>query len=136
MLEWNETVETGIASIDSHNKEFYNHLNKFLIANTNAKGQHVVEDILIFLKQYATEHTAIQERYMKMHGYPHEEDHKSDHLHFRNYVEKWLNRHSEDGITSAMVLELQNHMGEWFVEHISIKDKRLAAHINRVTFVK
>ncbi len=136
MLEWTEAVATGIDSIDSHNREFYNKLNSFLIANTNAEGRHHVEELLVFLEDYLKEHRNVQERFMEIHGYPHAEDHKEDHIGFQNMISEWNRKLQKNGVTSVMVLELQSHMGEWFVNHITLKDKRLAAHMSGYSQVR
>lgn len=125
MLEWSNEIGTGIFELDTHHKEFHDRLNQFLRANIEAKGGEHVEQLLSFLGNYSTEQFRIEERYMQLYRYPEAEKHKEEHLGFHSFLNRLEQAHAEKGTTSTIVLELQHHMGDWFVHHIAMADRSL-----------
>lgn len=126
MLDWTEGHNTGIAAIDDLNKSFYHQLNEFLQANVEGRGKELVAGLLEFLRDYASKHIQIQERYINNSSYSEKEAHIDEHLNFQEEIKRIQNIFNVEGVTSTMVLELQSNMGEWFVNHIGIKDKKMA----------
>ncbi len=129
MLDWTEGHNTGIAELDRLNRSFYEKLNEFLIANIEARGREHVVELLSFLKDYTQQHVAIQDRYMGHQGYNDRDAHTQAHNEFIQELDRMYGVYEVDGVTSTMVLELQNTMGEWFVHHIGILDRNLGLHV-------
>ncbi len=131
MLEWTNGHNSGISQIDDLNKSFHQKLNEFLAANVEGKGKEHVEHLLDFLKKYTDDHLNLQGRFMSTHGYPNRDEHENEHQSFIAELKRMNSILETEGITSTMVLELQNSMGEWFVHHIGIQDKNLGNYLKK-----
>lgn len=129
MLEWTDDHKTGMKEFDDLNTTFHNKLNEFLQANVEGKGREHVAELLSFLESYATKHIQDQKKIMERNSLEGETDHIGEHNHFQAEVQKFRTLYEAEGVTSTMVLELQNIMGEWFVNHIGVKDLELAKKI-------
>ena len=72
MLEWNQSLATGIAEIDEQHKELFNRTNRLLSGMEENRDADQLRELFLFLDQYVVRHFGDEERYiarLEMRGY-------------------------------------------------------------------
>ncbi|MDQ5902387.1 MAG: hemerythrin [Patescibacteria group bacterium] len=127
---WTPALSVGDDKLDNQHKQLLEQVNALLDAL--AGGQNnliVIEQVLKFLDQYIDEHFVDEERYMEEHQYPHLVEHRALHAQF---IERYT--HMKERIytfesVDGMLIDLEVHLGRWWIDHIGGADKDYAAYI-------
>lgn len=128
-FEWKPEMSVDNEVIDLQHQELFDKINELLSAMINGTAEDEVEDMVHFFKQYMEEHLRYEENFLGDIGYPHTAEHTAEHAKF---VEKYyeFKRKLDDSVDkSAMVMEIENFMGKWLVEHIQVEDQKYATYI-------
>lgn len=125
-ITWNDSMKTGIASIDEQHQILVNMLN---IANdklTNNSSHRVLNEIVHDLISYALYHFDTEEELMLAHRYPGEAQqlHFQEHRDFSAKVAKIQNDISHGRLVSPQ--DLLSFLKAWLVNHILGTDKKMA----------
>jgi hemerythrin len=125
-IEWNEEkMATGFPEIDAQHKEWIRRINEFDNAVVNRKGQEVIQNTLDFLTQYAETHFVGEEGIMEQFKSPSQEPNRRAHDEFRvklAEIRAWV---KTGGDTSVEVIELNDALEKWLINHISTIDVQL-----------
>jgi hemerythrin-like metal-binding protein len=125
-IEWNdEKMATGFPEIDAQHKEWIRRINEFDDAVVNHKGQEMIQNTLEFLTQYSETHFAGEEAIMAKHKSPVQEPNRAAHDEFRRKlaeIRAWV---KNEGSTSVEVIELEDALEKWLVNHICTVDVEL-----------
>ncbi|MCP5364440.1 MAG: bacteriohemerythrin [Hyphomicrobiales bacterium] len=82
VIEWSAEMNTGVASIDRHHREFIDEINKTLAHCVHGKGDAATLTTLKALQSSVKAHFAEEERAMSSVGYPGLEQHRQMHATF------------------------------------------------------
>ncbi len=69
-MEWNETLATGISTIDSQHRELFKRINNLVLAIKQHRCKSEIDNTLKFLDDYARIHFSEEEKHMRKEGYP------------------------------------------------------------------
>jgi len=124
LMEWDESIETGIPGIDEHHRELVDILNKahsqMISGDADASGAHILHE----LEHVINEHFAEEEGMMKKLGYEKHAEHKQSHDALKHrYAE--LKARMESGDQTAGE-ELFAFLANWLRKHTYKFDKDFA----------
>ena len=125
-FEWTEDLETGVALIDGQHKSIFDALNTLLNAMDEGKGKRVVEEALGFLENYVNTHFHDEEDLMARHNYRGYLAHKAEHAQFRKDFDQLKKEFTHEGATLYMVVQTEQKMVDWLMNHIKLEDKKMA----------
>jgi hemerythrin len=127
--EWNKNLETGNINIDNQHKELFRRFDSLMEACNQRKGKEEVQKVLLFLGDYVRTHFAMEEELQRSHNYPLYPAHKEQHVAFIKDLEKLEQQFNQEGVTLGLVIQTNQRMVDWLINHINVKDKDLAAYL-------
>lgn len=121
-MEWKKEYDVGIRDIDEQHRAIARCISSIEHAATRQEGWSTVRLSLVDLADLAQTHFTIEESLMRVHDYPHLEEHARDHKQFladlKTLQERALATNvPQDGIHS---------LHEWWDKHIQEHDKLYA----------
>lgn len=131
-LEWSKDMEVGNLQIDREHKQLFDKINDFYNACNQGKGKEECLSILGFLKQYTVTHFQHEEALQEKYGYPHIEKHKLLHRSFVQSVEDIEQHLQKEGISISTVVEINQKIGFWLINHIKKEDTKIAHYIRQL----
>ena len=127
--EFDSTLETGHALIDSQHKELIKAVNDLYSACSAGKGREEVLKTVDFLEKYTAKHFSQEEELQVKYNYPDYVNHKRLHETFKKTVHDFNQKINADGVTISLFAEINHQIGDWLFSHIKGQDKKVAAHI-------
>lgn len=129
--EWDESLETGNAMIDSQHKELIGRINDLLEACAAGKGRSEISATMEFLKDYTKKHFDEEEQLQKKYGYPDRANHKKYHEAYKDIIRKLADELYREGPSVTLVGKLNTSMAGWLINHIKKEDVKVARHIEK-----
>ncbi|MDR0410936.1 MAG: hemerythrin family protein [Treponema sp.] len=129
IFQWNDSLLTGNALIDSEHKELVRAINDFFDACDRRISGDEFQKILSFLNSYTIKHFSDEEQLQVKYDYPYYEDHKKFHESYKTTVRNFMHEFILRGINGELVAKAKHDIGEVIIAHIKLEDHRLAAHI-------
>lgn len=129
---WTEELSVGIEKIDKQHQELFNRINRLVDAIKQHRCKEEIDNTIKFLDDYAREHFADEEKYMKESSYQELLAHRSHHA---RYLENLAELKKEAGLPriqggsydlSVMTNQI---VVDWIVDHIMKLDKKFGAFI-------
>lgn len=129
MLEWDDSMTTGIQRIDAQHKEIIKKYNEFSAALSSgisrAEEKEEAGNILDFLQFYAQWHFHREEECFAEYECPAAEMNKKQHGEFLemfgNFYEQW----QSEGMDNELVIETYRGLGDWIQNHIMRTDTQI-----------
>lgn len=119
VMEWDDSLNTGIEVIDNQHKGIVKFINQLhTVAHEN--NREVVGSVLMELIDYTVSHFAFEEDLQKKHGYPLAEGHKKVHDSFIKHVDDYKRRYEQG---EDIALKLSGELVVWLSSHIKNEDK-------------
>jgi|SRR6185369_9910030 len=128
-IEWNKDLETGNSNIDNQHKELFRRFDSLMDACNQRKGKEELCKVLFFLGDYVRTHFAMEEELQLKSSYPQYPAHKEQHEGFIKDLEKLDQQFKTEGATLSLVIQTNQSMVNWLINHINVKDKDLAAYL-------
>ena len=116
-MTWNESLATGIASLDAQHKALFDCMN-LLEAATQERSMIRTCYVLEQLSGYVHSHFADEERQMRLHDYPGLTGHIRQHRDFTNKLYQVRRAYLDRDITGDLVELLRG----WLLQHVSRSD--------------
>ncbi len=129
-LEWTESFETGIKSIDRQHMELLTKINRFIDAVAVGADSHHLNEMLDFLNTYVTGHFAHEEDQMKQLLYPGSGPHLTDHEVLTSAIIRFRNDLLARGPYPELADEIRAVLCDWYITHVGGEDQRLGAFIS------
>lgn len=127
---WDTSMSVGDDKLDNQHKHLLEQVNSLLEALAGGKNNLIViEQALGFFDRYVEEHFTDEERYMEEHQYPHLEEHRALHAKFIERYMQMKERIYTFASVDEMLIDLEVHLGRWWIDHIGGADKDYAVHI-------
>lgn len=131
-IQWRDSLAIGVAEIDSQHRELLQRFNALLSACEAGKGMDELKRLLVFLDDYIVEHFSDEERLQRTSGYPGYEAHKREHDGFVERVMAVKEEISAEGVAVHHVMETNNMLLKWLLNHISKVDTELGRYLRSV----
>ena len=132
-IQWRESLSIGIPVIDNQHKELLNRFDRLLNACQNGRGIDELKELQSFLEEYVQTHFNHEEALQRLHRYPAYEAHKSEHLYFIEQLNKLKTETEKEGVSIHHVVETNNLLMKWLLNHISKVDMELGVYLKTVT---
>lgn len=122
-IEWDESLATGIATIDKQHQELFRRVDALYEACRLGKGKEEASKTLKFLEAYVMEHFGTEENFMVEYDYHAYSEHKGEHLKFMEDIAELRNKFEKEGPNVLSVVLLNRAVSDWLRNHIRKKDK-------------
>lgn len=128
-FHWSENLAIGHRVIDEQHRELIDRFRFLLEACKAGKGKERVAELFGFLDSYVVTHFRAEEKLMDEHDYPGLVEHKSQHAWLVGKVTELKGVLLADGPSFNLVVEANQTLLNWIVEHIRNTDVRLARYL-------
>jgi hemerythrin len=128
-IEWQESLATGIETIDSQHKEIFVRFALFSSACSEGLGDVELLRLLAFLSEYTAVHFREEEEAMSDAGYPELAVQKESHVAFLADFGRLKELVEEKGPDLETILNEKRIMIRWLINHICHLDKAFADFI-------
>ncbi|CUW38153.1 Methyl-accepting chemotaxis protein [Magnetospirillum sp. XM-1] len=127
ILEWDNALNTGVASIDRHHQDMYAEINRFYGEMMSGNGAAAIQGILGQVAKSFEPHFKDEEEVMTRNAFPGIEEHRRRHREFFDKFEG-LKREVEAGKEGATG-KLFQFVAGWLKDHIRHEDGKIAAFL-------
>lgn len=124
-IQWRDSLSIGVEEIDKQHKELLERFNRLLAACESGKGREELKGLLTFLDEYVIQHFRDEESIQRLRGYPGYESHKEEHQSFTLRLKALQKQIEAEGMAVNHVMEANNLLLKWLVNHISKSDMEL-----------
>ncbi|HEY4743449.1 MAG TPA: bacteriohemerythrin [Desulfuromonadaceae bacterium] len=124
-IQWRDSLAIGVDQIDNQHRELLQRFNALLGACEAGKGMDELKRLLVFLDDYIVEHFRDEEHLQRTSGYPDYAAHKQEHDSFIERVMAVKDEISAEGVAVHHVMETNNMLLKWLLNHISKVDTGL-----------
>jgi hemerythrin-like metal-binding protein len=129
IMKWDAKIAVGHGTIDAQHQTLFDRVNALYDAMMAGKGRDELGRTLAFLREYTVEHFQMEQDLMQKSGYPGFLAHKAIH---DDLTAKVVDLEAKlAGGSKVLSMEVMNFLRDWLQQHISLEDKRLAAHLHQ-----
>ena len=129
-IEWKENYSVGVAAVDHEHQELIDLVNRIEAALTAQEPPEQTRAVFGDLFRAISSHFALEERFMREHGYDQTPDHKADHERLLDELRDLMDDYeSNPALGSAAAAQLVARVGDWFTNHFKTHDARLHARL-------
>jgi len=123
-LEWKDSYSVGVEAVDHEHRELIDLVNRLHQAlEGGADVEHVFGDLF----RSISAHFALEERFMREHGYDQVTQHKADHERLLDQLRDIMDDYREGGADPAG--RMAAGVDDWFVNHFRTHDARLHSRL-------
>ena len=132
IFNWTQDLSVGDPIIDEQHQQLLGYINELSCALEENKGEEAIGQTLLFLDGYINGHFCYEEDYMKRHGYPDLDRHIELHREFADRYRMFrLNVLTETVPMDVFIREVNDYIGQWWVQHIGKEDKKYHQYISQ-----
>ncbi len=128
-IDWQDDFSVNVKEIDDQHRGLIDIINSLYEAMLANKGRDLQKQTVNRMIDYAANHFALEEKYMKQFAYAGYQKHKGEHDQFTAKAHGLQERMNKAG--SVLTLEILNFLREWLRNHILKVDKEYSAHFTR-----
>ncbi len=126
LVQWDEeTMSTGVASIDEQHQELIRMINRLHSACAAGAAKEELHQIVEFLQKYVVEHFKHEEGLMEKHRCHARGANALAHKKFLQAFTDLASDLEKNGPSTSLVLKLKEAVGDWLVNHICHIDTKL-----------
>jgi hemerythrin-like metal-binding protein len=129
VFAWSPSLEIGVPEIDAQHRSLFERADQFATAVQSREPMYRLEELFAFLVEYALEHFAAEERYMRGVGYPQLPQHIQEHAQFRRQLAYLVPHWSTEGDSQALLMALMGFLKSWLTEHVTGSDQRIGEYV-------
>jgi len=129
LLGWTEELSVGVDLIDQQHKIWFEKANQLFDAGKNGKAKEFIAQMLNFLDEYTKMHFRDEEKYMLSIQYPEYNTQKKLHTDFIAELAKLKKSYEESGSNIAIIINANQMVVNWLVQHISSQDKKIGQFV-------
>lgn len=130
-IKWDESMSTGVASLDAQHKQLITWLNDLLEAVSTGRGRGEIDGLLTQLSGYAALHFGNEEDCFEKYHCPFAAQNAAAHKHFVATFQALRDEFDREGSTSHLVMQVESELLRWFVTHIKRTDTQLRPCVQR-----
>lgn len=124
-IKWDESMSTGVGSLDSQHKQLIAWLNNLLVAMSQGRGRSEVDGLLQQLGAYTALHFGNEEACFEKWKCPFAAQNAAAHKEFIATFENLRAEYDRNGVSSHLVVRMQSELMRWLVAHIKRTDTTL-----------
>ncbi|MEI6208532.1 MAG: bacteriohemerythrin [Desulfuromonadales bacterium] len=128
-IQWRDSLAIGVEAIDNQHKELLLRFDRLLSACQAGQGIEELKKLQAFLGEYVFTHFSDEEALQLLHRYPGYEAHHAEHLYFIDQINTLQSETLAKGISTHNVVETNNMLLKWLLNHISKVDMELGAFL-------
>jgi hemerythrin len=128
-IAWRESLAIGVPEIDRQHKELLLRFDSLLNACKAGKGMEELQKLLGFLDEYVINHFSDEEGIQRNRRFPGYAAHKSEHDGFIARLKALKDEINADGAAVHHVIETNNMLLKWLINHIAKVDGELGAYL-------
>lgn len=128
-IQWRDSLAIGVEMIDNQHKELLLRFDSLLTACEEGRGKDELKQLLSFLEEYARTHFRDEEALQRLHRFPGYKEHCAQHAYFMAQIKELRNETKTEGYSMHHVIETNNLLLKWLLNHISKVDKELSTYI-------
>lgn len=126
---WTQDLTVGNATLDAEHQQLLEQVNILVDAIVSERGPVVVQSVMDFLDTYVDQHFSDEEKFMQEHAYPDREAHIAIHRSFTEQYAKLKEKIALDGPSEELLIDIENKLARWWIEHIGVQDKKYAVFV-------
>lgn len=130
-LQFSEDLLTGFSIIDEKHKIFIEEFNVLLDSFRTNSSEKIIDPLFDFLTKYIKEHFLEEETLMLKYAYPGYGQHKIEHQHISEKLEKLKGEYSISGANMSNMTQMTEFLLRWFINHIRKSDMQYKAYIEK-----
>jgi hemerythrin len=131
-IQWDQSLATGIDSIDAQHKQLIAWLNDLLVAISQGRARPEIEGLLDQLGTYAATHFGHEEGCMARYKCPAAEENVRAHNEFVITFTGLRDEYDRDGATANLVMRVEVELLRWLTTHIKRTDTQLLPCVQAV----
>jgi hemerythrin len=126
-LEWKDSYSVGVPAVDHEHQELIDLVNQLHNALASQQPEDAVAEIFGDLFRAISSHFALEERFMREHGYDQTNQHKADHERLLDELRDIMDdyRYHEDNSGENLTASVET----WFANHFKTHDARLHSRL-------
>lgn len=128
-IQWRDSLAIGVDAVDNQHKELLLRFDRLLMACHAGQGIEELKRLMGFLEEYVNTHFNDEEALQRLHRYPEYDTHRTEHIYFIDQIKKLKAETQEEGVSTHHVVETNNMLLKWLLNHISKVDTKLGAFI-------
>jgi hemerythrin len=128
-MTWSEDLAVGVAQIDQQHRELFRRFDDILEACRQGHGRSRLVELHDFLAEYVETHFGDEEALMRSKGYPRLDEHLAQHAKYRTQMESLSAILAVQEPSIALLVETNQKVMAWLMEHIRNTDRALAAYL-------
>jgi hemerythrin len=138
LLDWKDSYSVGVEAVDHEHRELIDLINTLHEELTASGGETTRRDAsAIFGDIYKgiSSHFALEEKFMREHGYDQLSDHKNDHERLLDELRDIMDDYDDGGGDGRddrhdeESARLSERLGAWFARHFQTHDARLHSRL-------
>ena len=133
LLEWKDSYSVGNEAVDHEHRELIgliNTLHEELTASGGGSDQRDASAIFGDIYKGISSHFALEEKFMREHGYDQMADHKGDHERLLDELRDIMDDYDDGGdVGEEESTRLSERLGTWFARHFGTHDARLHSRL-------
>lgn len=129
LLQWNSSLEVGVAEIDIQHKHLVDLLNGLNIAMKQGDGRGILGQLIHGLGDYIIQHFSLEERYMQETGFPKFDAHHHEHQKFVKRIIVFDQQFKSGNV--LLTVQIMHFLRDWVREHIAGFDQELGRHLRQ-----
>jgi len=127
MIRWDQSMTTGVDTIDDQHKQLITWLNDPLAAMSQGKGRAEVQRLLDDLGTYASTHFGHEEECMQRYKCPAAQANVAAHREFVQIFDGFKAEFEHGGATVYLLVRIESELMRWLTGHIRRTDTLLYA---------
>ena len=131
-IQWDQSMATGIDTIDAQHKQLIAWLNDLLVAISQGRARPEIQRLLDQLGTYAGTHFGEEEGCMARYKCPAAERNVRAHNEFVATFTGLRDEYDRDGPTAGLVLRVEVELLRWLATHIKRTDTQLLPCVQAV----
>jgi hemerythrin len=132
-IEWRDSLAIGVEVIDKQHKELLSRFDRLLNACESGQGIEETKKLLTFLDEYVRTHFKDEEALQVQHRFPGLEAHRREHHTFMDQLNKLKVDVQKRGVSMHHIVETNNLLLQWLMNHIAKSDTAIGEHIKSTT---
>ena len=122
-IQWKPEYSVGIEAVDHEHQELIDLVNRIHDALEAGRPVDEVEEVFGDLFRAISSHFALEEKFMREHGYDQLSEHKAEHEHLLDELRDIMDDYREGRAGPAD--RLTGVVEAWFADHFKTHDARL-----------
>jgi hemerythrin len=128
-IQWDESLELGFDEIDNQHRSIIEHFEKLSAAGQQGCSNEVIEEMILFIFDYAQVHFDTEDKIMVEYRYPKIELQRHEHNEFTRDATEFKNQIEQEGATRELAIKVTSKLLRWIIQHIRKHDKELVAYV-------